>query len=196
MRFIPFPAIRGPLTPTNAGHPIGARNMALLMAASACLSAAAFAAAPAVISRSIVVRGPPAEVWAMIGSFCAIEQWLPPVGTCTEDGGVPPTRTLVTRDGTATFIERQTARSDSETFYSYVFVSSPLPVTHYSSTIRVKANGDGESTVSWSGSYTPDVGKEAEAATALDGIYTSGLESIQRLSAEWFAPSAPQGVAP
>lgn len=196
MKFIQFPVVRGHSTPKDVGHGISPHTRALLMATGACLSAVACAEMPAAITRSVVVQGQPAQVWAMIGSFCAIEHWLPPVGTCSEDGASPPTRTLVTRDGASTFIERQTARSDSETFYSYVFVSTPLPLSRYSATIRVKANGEGASTVTWSGTYTPDAGKENEAATALNGIYASGLESIQRLAAAQFAPLASQGGAP
>lgn len=196
MQFIQYPVVRGHSTQREPGHGIGAHTMALLVAAGACFSAAAPAETPAVISRSVVVQGGPTEVWAMIGAFCAIEKWLPPVGSCSEDGAAAPTRTLVTRDGAATFVERQTARSETETFYSYVFVSSPLPVSRYSSTIRVKASGEDKSTVVWSGSYTPDAGKEIEAAAALDGIYASGLESIQRLAAAKLAPLERQGVAP
>jgi Polyketide cyclase / dehydrase and lipid transport len=196
MQFIQFPVVRGHSAPRGAGHAISAQTMALLLVASACFSASACAETPAAISRTVVVQGSPAQVWAMIGSFCAIELWLPPVGTCSEDGAFPPTRTLVTRDGTATFIERQTARSDTETFYSYVFVSSPLPVSRYSATIRVKGIGKDESTVTWSGTYTPDAGKENEAAAALDGIYASGLESIQRLAVAQLAPLASPRVAP
>jgi hypothetical protein len=196
MRFVQFPP-----TPGKPGHkyrPYGVSKstLVLLLVLGTCFSAAATAESPATVSLGVVVQGKPAEVWAMIGSFCAIEKWLPPVGTCTEDGKTPPTRTLVTRDGTATFVERQTARNDSANFYSYIFVSSPLPVTHYSATIRVAASGQDRSTVSWNGTYTPDAGKEEEAAAALDGIYKAGLESIRRLAEQQFAPSELNRAAP
>ena len=115
----------------------------------------------------------------MIGPFCAIKDWLPPVGTCTEDGKVPPTRTLVTKDGKATFVETQTGRSDTRHFYTYTFQSSPLPVTHYKSTIEVAAKGNGVSTVTWRGTYTPDQGREKDANDALAGIYSAGLDAIK-----------------
>jgi hypothetical protein len=118
-------------------------------------------------------------VWSMIGPFCAIKDWLPPVGTCTEDGKIPPTRTLVTKDGKATFVEMQTARSDARHFYTYTFQSSPLPVTHYKSTIEVVAKGEGVSTVTWRGTYTPEPGKEKDANDALAGIYSAGLDAIK-----------------
>lgn len=137
------------------------------------------AASAATVSRSVVVDGEPAAVWSVIGPYCAIKDWLPPVGTCTEDGANPPTRTLVTKDGKATFVERQVARRDDQHRYSYTFVSSPLPVTHYTATIKVSAAGHGKSLVSWQGKYTPAAGQEKAAHEALEGIYAAGLDSIR-----------------
>jgi ketosteroid isomerase-like protein len=143
------------------------------------LSFGACAASAASLTRSIEVNGAPAAVWSAIGAFCAIKDWLPPVGMCIEDGKTPPTRTLVTKDGKAAFVEKQTARSDGEHSYSYSFVSSPLPVTNYSSTIKVTAKGEGTSVVTWTGTYTPDSGKEKDASEALNGVYESGLAAIK-----------------
>ncbi|OKO74911.1 SRPBCC family protein [Bradyrhizobium sp. AS23.2] len=137
------------------------------------------AASAATLSRSMDVKGSPAAVWSVIGPFCAIKDWLPPVGACIEDGKARPTRTLVTKDGKAAFVETQTARNDAEYSYSYAFVASPLPVTNYTSTIKVTAKGDGSSTVTWTGSYTPDQGKETAASEALNGIYEAGLAEIK-----------------
>jgi|EndMetStandDraft_6_1072998.scaffolds.fasta_scaffold76589_1 hypothetical protein len=147
--------------------------------ALAMLTAGASPASADSLTRSVDVNDTPAAVWSMIGPFCAIKNWLPPVGTCTEDDKTPPTRTLVTKDGKATFVELQTARSDAKHSYSYTFVSSPLPVTRYTSTIEVVAKGPGVSTVTWSSTYTPNAGKEKDATDALSGIYEAGLNSIK-----------------
>jgi len=136
-------------------------------------------ASAATISRSADVKASVSTVWSLIGPFCAIKDWLPPVGQCIEDGKAPPTRILVTRDGKAAFVETQTARSDAEHSYSYTFVSSPLPVSNYTSTIKVTAKGDGTSTITWSGTYTADEGKEKAASEALNGVYEAGLAEIQ-----------------
>jgi hypothetical protein len=167
-------------------------RIVLCVFAGACLGMAAPQASAATVSHSVVVPGTPSAVWAMIGPFCAIKDWLPPVGTCKEDGGVPPTRTLVTKDGKATFVERQIARNESRHFYSYTFLSSPLPVTRYSSTLMVAARGQGESIVTWRGNYTPNAGKRKAARTALDGIYAAGLDSIRSQAAQRFPSSAAQ----
>jgi hypothetical protein len=145
----------------------------------ATLGAGSLPASAANLSRSVEVNGAPATVWSAIGAFCAIKDWLPPVGICIEDGKTPPTRTLVTKDGKASFVEKQTARSDQEHSYSYTFVSSPLPVTNYTSTIKVTAKNDGVSIVTWTGSYTPESGKEKAAIDALNGVYEAGLAEIK-----------------
>jgi uncharacterized protein YndB with AHSA1/START domain len=143
------------------------------------LSYGSHAASGANLSRTVEIDAAPAAVWSAIGAFCAIKDWLPPVGMCIEDGKTPSTRTLVTKDGKAAFVEKQTARSDAEHSYSYTFLSSPLPVTNYVSTIKVTAKGEGTSVVTWTGSYTPDSGKEKDASDALNGVYEAGLAGIK-----------------
>ena len=146
---------------------------------AALLSACVAPASADSLSHSVDVNGTPDAVWSMIGPFCAIKDWLPPVGTCTMDAATPPTRTLVTKDGKATFVELQTARDDAKHLYSYTFVSTPLPVTHYTATIKVTAKSEGVSTVTWSGAYTPNPGKEKAANDTLADIYKSGLDTIK-----------------
>jgi uncharacterized protein YndB with AHSA1/START domain len=165
----------------TAFHTIAFARCAARVAVTLSLggSLGASAASAASISRSMEVNGPPAAVWSVIGAFCAIKNWLPPVGMCIEDGKTPPTRTLVTKDGKASFVEKQTARSDADHSYSYAFVSSPLPVTNYASTIKVTAKGENVSVITWTGTYTPDAGKEKDASEALNGVYESGLASIK-----------------
>jgi hypothetical protein len=162
-------------------------KLAVFVVVAACLGAVSSNALSATLSRSMVVRGTPSAVWSLIGPFCAIKDWLPPVGSCTEDGKQPPTRTLVTKDGGSKFIERQTARSETKHFYSYTFQTSPLPVTDYSSTILVIAKDQRQSTVTWRAIYTPDVGRETEAKNALDDIYAAGLNSIKNQMTQQFA---------
>lgn len=159
------------------------RRQRALAVASVCtlafLGAGVSSATADSLMRSVDVNGTPAEVWSLIGPFCAIKDWLPPVGSCTEDGKTPPTRTLVTKDGSATFVETQTGRSSEKRSYSYIFKSSPLPVTRYESTIEVTAKGPGQSTVTWSSTYTANEGKEKEAKEALTGVYAAGLDFIK-----------------
>lgn len=157
-----------------------ARNAAISICTLALAGLFAAPVSADSLSRSMDVKGTPEAVWSVIGPFCAIKDWHPAIGVCTEDGNsTPPTRTLVTKDGQATFVEAQTQRNDAEHLYSYTFISSPLPVKNYNATFAVVAKSDGVSTVTWSGSYTPDQGKEKAAKEALTGIYESGLDAIK-----------------
>ena len=144
-----------------------------------CLLAAAAPATAASLDKSVDVAAAAADVWARIGPFCSIKDWHPAIGQCTEKGDV---RTLTTKDGKATFVERQTAHDDKATTYSYAIEKSPLPITKYVSTLKVTPKGKGRSTVEWLATYTPDAGKEADAATAIGGIYQAGLDNIRKLT--------------
>ena len=130
------------------------------------------------LSRSVEVTASAAEVWAEIGAFCSVPDWHPAIATCTLDGDTPPTRTLVTVDGQATFIELESARDDAMFTYSYAILSGPLPLTDYVATISVTEIAGGGSTVTWSSHYTPLEGRDDDAAGALTGIYDSGLSAI------------------
>ena len=130
------------------------------------------------LSRSIEVNASAADIWATIGAFCSVPDWHPAVGTCSVDDETPPTRTLVTVDGQATFVELETARDDAMFTYSYAILSGPLPLTDYVATISVVEIADSGSTVTWSSHYTPLEGHDDDAAGALTGIYDSGLAAI------------------
>ena len=130
---------------------------------TAILSIAIAPASAATITRSAEVKATPVGRMGDDRPVLRNQELVAAGGTCIEDGKTPPTRTLVTMDGKAAFVETQTARNDAEHSYSYTFLSSPLPVSNYTSTIKVTAKGDGSSTVTWSGSYTPDQGKDKAA---------------------------------
>jgi len=155
------------------------RLLALAGLASVCALASPGLAAPtAKLSRSVEVAGSPDAVWARVGPFCAIAEWHPAIGSCRMDSRRNPTRTLMTRDG-AKFVELEVAHSEQGRSYSYAFVSSPVPVSHYVSTFSVAASAHGGSVITWSSAYEPDAGKETAAREALTGIYESGLAAIK-----------------
>ena len=49
------------------------------------LGFSAMPASAANLTRSIEINETPSAVWSVIGSFCAIKNWLPPVGACPDD---------------------------------------------------------------------------------------------------------------
>ena len=148
-----------------------------LILAAAATMAGTLAAQSASINKSIEVKAPPDKVWAMIGPFCSIKDWHPAIGQCTQSGEV---RTLTTKDGKAQFVEKQTSADNKTMSYTYAIEKSPLPITNYTSTLKVTPKGSDMSLVQWSSTYTPDKGKEKAADTAISGIYQAGLDNIQK----------------
>ncbi|MDH1629584.1 SRPBCC family protein [Pseudomonas mosselii] len=119
----------------------------------------------------------PEHVWALIGGFDSLPDWLPfiPESLSSEGGRV---RSLKDPDGNS-IVERLMAFDEQQRSYSYTILTSPFPVTGYLSTLRVKADGQG-SRVEWSGEFTP-VGVSDEEATALfTGIYEGGLQALAK----------------
>lgn len=131
------------------------------------------------VSKSIDIKQPADKIWAMIGPFCAIKDWHPAIGECTEADGV---RTLTTKDGKGQFIEKETANDPRDMAYTYAIQKSPLPVSEYTSTLKVTPKDKGSSTVQWSSTYTPEKGKEQDAQSAITGIYQAGLSNIQKMA--------------
>ncbi|PYC21695.1 SRPBCC family protein [Pseudomonas mosselii] len=119
----------------------------------------------------------PEHVWALIGGFDSLPDWLPfiPESLSSEGGRV---RSLKDPDGNI-IVERLMAFDEQQRSYSYSILTSPFPVTGYLSTLRVKADGQG-SRVEWFGEFTP-VGVSDEEATALfTGIYEGGLQALAK----------------
>ena len=94
------------------------------------------AAAEAVqVKKKREAPGKPADVWAVVGDFCAIKDWHPAVAECEqmEEGG-DTYRILTLGDG-GKIKEKLTETGD--TSYSYEIVESPLPVKNYSATLEI-----------------------------------------------------------
>jgi hypothetical protein len=114
-------------------------------------------------------------LWAKIGDFCGISQWHPAIEKCvlSADG---KQRTLTLKGG-GTVVEKLVKMDAAHHSYTYAIISSPLPVSHYRSTISVKPHGKG-STVSWTGKYDAKGASDADAKKTMDGVYDAGLKAL------------------
>jgi len=119
----------------------------------------------------------PDHVWALIGGFDSLPDWLPfiPESLSSEGGRV---RSLKDPDGNS-IVERLMAFNEKERSYSYTILTSPFPVTGYLSTLRVKADGQG-SLIEWFGEFTPAGVSDAEAQALFKGIYEGGLQALTK----------------
>jgi hypothetical protein len=135
------------------------------------------------VSVSSVVDASAEKVWAVIRRFDAAAEWLPFVKSSPiEDGGDPTRvgciRVLTQTDGEI-FREVLVALSDAERSYSYAFVSSPVPVRNYQTTLRVLPITDGNrSYVEWSSRFEIDPEYEAQLVDLMDRNFLAGLRNL------------------
>lgn len=132
---------------------------------------------------SSVVDAPAERVWAVIRRFDAVAEWLPFVKSSPiEDGGDPTRvgsiRILTQKDGEV-FREVLVTLSDAERFYSYTFVSSPVPVQNHRTTLRVLPIIDGNrSYVEWSSRFDIAPEHEAQLVGLMNENFLAGLRSL------------------
>ncbi|MEQ6353688.1 SRPBCC family protein [Lysinibacillus sp. M3] len=129
---------------------------------------------------SIKIPASPDQVWQLIGGFDSLPDWLPYIPSSkVSEGGRE--RSLANPDGD-TIVERLEVFNHKERYYTYSIMKAPFPVTNYLSTIHVKADTDGKSSlVEWSGSFTPVGVSDQEAIDLFHGIYKDGLEALQNI---------------
>jgi uncharacterized protein YndB with AHSA1/START domain len=121
----------------------------------------------------------PEKLWEMIGGFNALPDWHPAVekSELEEEGSV---RRLSLAGG-GTIIEKLEKIDDNEHLYSYTIIDSPLPVANYASTIRIKDDGSGNSTVEWSSEFSPKDVPENDAVEVIEGIYQAGFDNLKKM---------------
>lgn len=129
------------------------------------------------VTRTLSLDVAAADVWARIGSFQGLADWHPVVESCTAESGGELRRLGI--GGGAEIVERLESHDDAGMSYSYVIVEGPLPVANYRSTLRVRDNGDGTSTVEWSGDFDAAGTTDSDADETIAGVYQAGLDSLQ-----------------
>jgi carbon monoxide dehydrogenase subunit G len=160
---------------------------------AACIAAIAVPAAAHGPTRQKVVEqvsinAPAAKVWALIGNFDALKNWHPAVAESPADQGnnEGSVRRVVLKNGGA-LIESLEGYDAAKMKYNYrAKDGGALPVTNYTSTITVRAEGNG-SVVEWRGAFyrgypnndpPPDQNDDA-AVAAITGVYQAGLANLK-----------------
>jgi len=143
------------------------------------------------VSKVIIstrIAAPADDVWKLIGGFNGLPDWHPAVEKSETDGdGEGSVRKLALAGG-GTIVERLERVEDDERQYTYSITDSPLPVSNYVATIRVRDDGDGTaSLVEWSSEFQPAGVSESDAVKVIQGIYSAGgrkfEENFRRLRA-------------
>ena len=168
------------------------RRVALAMLGAAfALPAAAHGPTRQKVVETVTIAAPPAEVWALMGNFDALAKWHPAVASSPADKGneVGSVRQIALKGG-GNLTESLESYDATAMKYSYrAKDGGALPVTNYTSTITVRAEGSGSS-VEWRGAFyrgfpnndpPPDQNDEA-AVKAVTGVYQSGLANLKALA--------------
>ncbi|HZP86917.1 MAG TPA: SRPBCC family protein [Burkholderiales bacterium] len=145
-----------------------------------------------VVAETIDIKAPPAKVWNFVKKFDGLKQWHPAFVESQlvsgRDGERGAIRALTIKDG-PTFTEELLAINEPAMAFTYNVIESPLPIDHYLSTMTVKPNANGGSTVTWIGQFTrknprtnpPEGESDAGALGLITGAYQAGLQNLKKL---------------
>jgi len=164
------------------------RILAASMMALLSLPGAAHGPTRQKVSEKVTIAAPAAVVWARIANFDALKDWHPAVAESSADqgNGEGSVRRVVLKSG-GQLIESLESYNAASMKYSYrAKDGGALPVTNYTSTISVSADGN-QSVVEWRGAFyrgypnndpPPDQNDEA-AVKAVTDVYQSGLAALK-----------------
>jgi len=164
------------------------RVLVASMIALLCLPAVAHGPTRQKVSERISIAAPAAAVWALIGNFDALKNWHPAVAESAADKGNDEgsVRRVVLKGG-GQLVETLENYNAAQMKYSYrAKDGGALPVTNYTSTISVTADGN-QSVVEWRGAFyrgypnndpPPDQNDEA-AIKAVTAVYQGGLAELK-----------------
>ena len=149
-----------------------------LIAFAALIAWSAYAEAIEVRKRR-EAPGTPAEVWALVGGFCAIKNWHPAVAECEEiKEGDKALRILTLKDG-AKIKEEETKKE--ELSYSYTILEGPLPVKDYNATLRVGPDDEPDRVeIVWTANFEANGKSDEEAKEIVEGIFEAGVAGIKK----------------
>lgn len=163
----------------------------LALTAAFCGTALAHGPTRQKVTETVTIDAPAEKVWGIVRNFDALKDWHPAVAESPADKGNAEgsVRQLKLKNGGA-LTETLEAYDDAKMRYSYrAKDGGALPVTNYTSTITVKAEG-AKSVVEWRGAFyrgypnndpPPDQNDEA-AVKAITGVYQSGLANLKAIA--------------
>lgn len=141
-------------------------------------------------TEKITINASADVVWAKIKNFDALKDWHPAVAESPADkGNAEGSVRAVKLKGGGALTETLESYDEAQKKYSYrAKDGGALPVTNYTSTLRVTADGK-LAVVEWRGAFyrgypnndpPPDQNDEA-AVKAVTDVYKSGLDNLKKL---------------
>lgn len=145
-----------------------------------------------VVTEIVEIAAKPDNVWHLLKRFDAVKEWHPAFSESQiisgRDGKIGAIRRLTVKDGPS-FTEELLALSEQGKSFTYKVIESPLPITDYLSSVGVKSNAAGGTTVIWVGQFhrknavdnPPEGESDAGAVAFITGAYQGGLANLKRL---------------
>jgi mxaD protein len=154
-----------------------------------------FAAQPMLTVVEIVeIKAQPAAVWATLSKFDGLVKWCPPFAKSDivsgKDGMIGAKRSLTVKDG-PTFTENLLAIDPAAMTFSYdIDEPAALPLMNYFSSMGIKPNASGGTTVAWQGSFKrrngtdnpPEGESDAGVTGFITGLYKACLGNLKTIS--------------
>ena len=118
-------------------------------------------------------------VWEQLSDFGGIKPGGAIESVSVEGEGVGMVRTMNLSAGRV--VERLDRHDSSNRIFTYAIINedSPLPFSDYSATVVITDNGDGSSTVNWTGTFEPRGVDEAQAINVATGIYAGAIKGAR-----------------
>lgn len=172
------------------------RMFKLALIALAALLLGSASASAITVKKRIEAPGLPAQVWEVVGGFCAIKTWHPAVADCVETKeGDATIRTITLKDG-GKIKEKLTGTEDVG--YSYEILESPLPVKNYKSKLWLEVDDEPDrSVIYWQSDFDANGASDDEAKAKITQILGDGVKGIKKQAlAAHDAREAASGKAP
>ncbi len=126
------------------------------------------------------IAAPAGEVWKILSDFGGIKVGGPIEAFEVTGEGVGAVRTI-TMSGSKVIEKLNVHDANEMTFaYSIINEDSPLPVSNYSATVKISADGDNACRVDWQGTFEPKGADEQTASKVVHGIYTGAIQRARK----------------
>ena len=116
----------------------------------------------------VKIERSPDDVWALIGDFGGLGDWMPGIDSCTLEGDVRKLEMMGME-----IHEKQMSRDDATRTIAYSIVKSPMPLEHHLATLSVAPDGDG-SILTWAYEVRPD-----DMASAFGPVYDGSAKAVK-----------------
>lgn len=117
----------------------------------------------------VTIARTPDDVWALVGRFEGLDEWMPGIDACEIDGDVRKLQTMGME-----IHEQLKDRDDAARRISYSIVKSPMPLQHHLATLTVTPEGDG-SLLEWAYEVLPD-----EMGAAFGPVYEGSAQAVKQ----------------